>query len=128
MQIAIAVVLQAGQALVGVRGPQGPLAGYWEFPGGKVLPDEDPADAAVRECCEETGLAVRIVGVLGRIGHSYHYGPLDMTFFAAEPLEPGQAPRAPFRWTPVAELSAELFPPANAQIIAQLKAGGGAKK
>ncbi len=128
MRIAIAVVQHAGLALVGVRGPEGPLAGYWEFPGGKVLPDEDPADAAVRECREETGLAVRILGSLGQVAHTYPHGQLDINFFTAEPLEPGQAPRAPFRWMPIAELSAGLFPPANAEMIAQLKALWGAKK
>lgn len=128
MRIAIAVVQQAGLTLVGVRGPEGPLAGYWEFPGGKVLPDEDPAAAAVRECREETGLAVRIIGLLGQTTHTYDHGQLEMDFFTAEPLAPRQTPRAPFRWTPVAELSPALFPPANAQIIDQLKSLGDAKK
>ncbi|MGD8200221.1 NUDIX domain-containing protein [Ornithinimicrobium sp. W1679] len=34
------------------------LAGGWEFPGGKVEPGEDPADAAVREAAEELGVRV----------------------------------------------------------------------
>ena len=33
--------------------------GTWLFPGGAIDPDELPADAAVRECYEETGLLVR---------------------------------------------------------------------
>jgi 8-oxo-dGTP pyrophosphatase MutT (NUDIX family) len=31
---------------------------YWVLPGGAVDPHERPADAAVRECLEETGLLV----------------------------------------------------------------------
>ena len=37
----------------------------WELPGGHCEAGEDPARAAVREMGEETGLAVRIVGLVG---------------------------------------------------------------
>lgn len=33
----------------------------WEIPGGKTEPGESPADAAVRECREETGITCRNV-------------------------------------------------------------------
>lgn len=42
--------------------------GRWTTPGGLIEPDETPAAAAVREVREETGLTVRIVGLLGVYG------------------------------------------------------------
>ncbi len=45
--------------------------GKWNAPGGKVLPGEDPAQAAVRETYEETGL---------RVGPLRHRGVLHFTF------------------------------------------------
>ncbi|HEV3049610.1 MAG TPA: NUDIX domain-containing protein, partial [Longimicrobium sp.] len=42
--------------------------GVWSTPGGVMEPDETPADAAVREAWEETGLMVeprRVFGVYG---------------------------------------------------------------
>ena len=60
-QIAVAVVEHDGRFLVGLRPAGKPLAGFSEFPGGKVHSGETPAEAAERECREETGLSV-VVG------------------------------------------------------------------
>lgn len=51
---AAAVVLDGeGQVLLGRRAD----TGGWALPGGIIDPAEEPADAAVRECLEETGVA-----------------------------------------------------------------------
>jgi len=42
----------------------------WVAPGGLVEPGEQPADAAVRETWEETGLIVELTGILGVYGGS----------------------------------------------------------
>lgn len=41
----------------------------WTFIAGKIEPGESPADAAVREVKEETGLRIRAGGVIGRRVH-----------------------------------------------------------
>ena len=64
--VAIAVVEHDGCFLVGVRPEGKPLAGFAEFPGGKVDHGETPEQAAIRECREESGLADR-----GRFGVSF---------------------------------------------------------
>jgi ADP-ribose pyrophosphatase YjhB (NUDIX family) len=47
-----------------VRRAVAPALGAWCLPAGFVEYDEDPAAAAQRECLEETGLEVRLTGLL----------------------------------------------------------------
>ncbi len=60
---AAALVEREGQALL-VRRANDPLRGLWTLPAGFVDAGEDPAQAVVRECLEETGLVVRVTGLL----------------------------------------------------------------
>jgi 8-oxo-dGTP diphosphatase len=54
-----AVIVADGRVLAARRTRPADLAGYWEFPGGKVEPGEDPRAALIREIDEE--LAATIV-------------------------------------------------------------------
>jgi ADP-ribose pyrophosphatase YjhB (NUDIX family) len=56
----------AGRLLLVLRA-QPPAQGAWSLPGGRVEAGEDDAAAVVREVAEETGLAVRARGVVGRV-------------------------------------------------------------
>ena len=51
--------------------PQGKPAGTWVLPKGLLDPGEAPADAAVREVAEETGIEGRIVSKLGDVRYVY---------------------------------------------------------
>jgi 8-oxo-dGTP diphosphatase len=81
-----------------------PLAGLWEFPGGKVKPGETPSEAAVRECREETGVAVRVERLLMRVVHQYEHGTLELHFFACTPFGEANDVSGPFRWVAAQEL------------------------
>lgn len=66
----------------------------WLMPGGAVEPEETPANAAVREVWEETGLQVRLEGIAGVYGGSectvrYENGDRNsymMVVFEARPV------------------------------------------
>lgn len=124
-RIAVAVVMHRGRVLVGRRSLRAlDAAGFDEFPGGKVEPGEAPAAAAARECLEEAGIAVRVGDLLDRAGDVARSGPIDVLFYAAEPLDDHAEPNPPFGWVPVADLAALRFPAANAGVLARLAQGG----
>ncbi len=122
VEIAVAVVERDGMFLIGLRPAGVPLAGFWEFPGGKLQPGEAAADAAVRECLEETGLRVKVKREYPAVDHSYAHGELRLRFFACALMnEAALAGNSRFRWVPREELAKYEFPPANRELLAALQ-------
>ncbi len=94
--VACALVDEDGRILLAKR-PQGrSLAGLWEFPGGKVEPEETPEQALIRELREELGIVViqRCLAPLTFASHAYEDFHLLMPLYVCrnwdgdiEPLE-----------------------------------------
>jgi 8-oxo-dGTP diphosphatase len=55
---ACALIDADGRVLIAQRPDGKPMAGLWEFPGGKVEPSERPEQSLIRELREELGIAV----------------------------------------------------------------------
>lgn len=68
-----------GRLLVCRRPPEKHLGGFWEFPGGKIEPGEDPVTALIRELQEELGIVVAPCGSsLTPVVHDYGRGPIRL--------------------------------------------------
>lgn len=125
--VAVAVVSRCSHTgqqefLVGRRADDavdGP--GLDEFPGGKIETDETPAEAAARECLEESGLEVLIGEVLDRALGTCKAGPIEVWFLAATPVD-NRPPLPPFTWLTADQLPSLNFPETNRAVLAVLQA------
>jgi 8-oxo-dGTP diphosphatase len=93
------------------------LAGSWEFPGGKVEPDETPTAALEREIREELGVEIEVGSELGTWPIN---GALDLSLFFAEitsgELTPGETHDA-VRWLALDELTSVRWLPADERAL-----------
>jgi 8-oxo-dGTP diphosphatase len=56
--VCVALIDADGRVLLAERPPGKPMAGLWEFPGGKIAGNETPEAALIRELKEELGIDV----------------------------------------------------------------------
>jgi 8-oxo-dGTP diphosphatase len=123
--VAVALVDSDGRVLLAQRPAGKPLAGLWEFPGGKVSPGETPEAALVRELAEELGIDVdpKCLAPFTFASHGYADFHLLMPLYVcrvwqgiARPLE-GQN----LAWVRVGDLANHPMPAADIPLVAQLR-------
>jgi 8-oxo-dGTP diphosphatase len=124
--VVAAVIIAGGRVLLTQRKSGTHLAGAWEFPGGKVEPDEDPRDALARELKEEIGVDAEVGEVVEATFHRYPEKSVLLLFFEARVRAGSPPPRAidvaALRWAEAGELRDELFPPADVAVLGKVRA------
>lgn len=122
MRVAVAVITDEKQRfLITRRSPHAVHgAGLWEFPGGKLEPDETPEAALIREIKEEIGLDVLHSHFLGEVKHNYHLHSVSLFVYHVSAYAGDACCREiqmDLRWVAFNQLQDFEFPAANGQII-----------
>ena len=73
-QVSAAVVIKDQKVLLTRRNPDDNLAGYWEFPGGKIESNETPQQCLKRELQEELGILSVPGDILCESFYEYDHG------------------------------------------------------
>lgn len=121
----VALVLEnnQGDILLTQRQSGKHLAGYWEFPGGKVENNETLLEALIREINEELAYTPHQAAHLTTINHRYPEKTVNIHFYhcidntaTVNPQE-NQA----MQWVHKSNLNAIKLPPANQPVIKLLQ-------
>ena len=114
-----------GRVLLAKRPPGRPLAGLWEFPGGKVEAGETPEAALVRELDEELGIKVaeKCLAPLTFASHGYEAFHLLMPLYACRKWEGEVTARQgqELVWVRANRLADYAMPPADEPLKAMLR-------
>jgi len=121
--VVAAVIIRDGRVLLTRRAEGQHLAGMWEFPGGKLEPEESPEEALVRECREECGIEVEVNEILDVTHHRYPDKEVLLLFYRCE-LDSGEVRHlqvADHAWVAPPELDRYPLPPADERIVARIQ-------
>jgi 8-oxo-dGTP diphosphatase len=69
-------------------------AGKWEFPGGKIKPEENHSDAVKREVMEELGAEIEITRLQDPIKHSYNHAKIRLLPYECKLTDNSLEPQA----------------------------------
>jgi len=123
--VSAAVLIEGGRVLLSQRKAGTHLAGAWEFPGGKILPGEDPRDALSRELREELGIETTTGEIVDVTFHRYAERAVLLLFYLSRRRPASPDPRAidvgGFRWAGADELVDAEFPAADVAILQRVR-------
>lgn len=125
-QVVAALIIKGDKILICQRTRHQPMPLKWEFPGGKVEPEEPPKDALSRELDEELGIQAEIGPKVTTIRHHYGNGTaVELHFYVVRDYE-GEIQNRIFhdvRWVTREEMPGYDFLEADIALIKDLAEG-----
>jgi 8-oxo-dGTP diphosphatase len=121
--VAGALFDEQGRVLIAQRPPGKHMAGGWEFPGGKLEPDEQPFVGLQRELHEELGVEVHEAQRLIAYEHAYadRRVLLDLWLVSRFTGTPGSVEGQPLQWVTLDQLEAVGLLDADRPMIPALR-------
>lgn len=118
-----AAIMRDGAILCAQRGDSRSLAGYWEFPGGKIEVHETPQQALQREIEEELRCEITVGHELCTTRYAYDFGTIELTTFLCHLTEgePHLTEHREVRWLSPDHLHELDWAPADREAVGLLE-------
>jgi 8-oxo-dGTP diphosphatase len=84
IEVCCAIILDGAKILAVQRGPESSHPWKWEFPGGKIHPDETSTECIVREIEEELILRIEVIHQLEPVDFDYGTKQIRLIPFVCE--------------------------------------------
>ncbi len=121
--VTAAILVKAGRILIARRPAGDRLAGYWEFPGGKLEDGETARACLRRELYEEFGIQTRIGQFFAQTEHHYDHLAIRLLVFLAE-IESGDlhpCAHDAVQWVTPDQMNQFRFAPADRPVVKRLQ-------
>ena len=124
IEVVAAIIHHEGRYLATQRG-YGDWKDYWEFPGGKIEPEESREEALIREIREELRMEIVPERWLCTTEHDYPAFHLTMHCYLCHITEgtPHLTEHLAARWLTPEELHSVRWLPADVEVASKLKIG-----
>jgi 8-oxo-dGTP diphosphatase len=116
------IINHNNEVLCALRSQEMSLPGYWEFPGGKIEPGEDPDDALTREINEELHCHISVGELIEDVIHEYPTIIVRLMTYYAKIKDGTPIPHEHERliWLPINQLHTLEWAPADIPTIHKL--------
>jgi len=123
LRVVAAALFDGGRVLIAERPAGKHMAGWWEFPGGKVGSDETDAQALIRELREELGVDAEPNAEIMTLTHDYPDRTVDLVLWRATVTRgvPQGLDGQRLKWVDCRALAAERMLEADRPFIAALQ-------
>ena len=119
----VAAIIRQGERILATQRGYGDYKDGWEFPGGKIEPDETAEEAVVREIKEELGMTVAVEQHVVDVSYDYPQFHLEMACYLCSIAEgtPHLLEHEAARWLLPHEIDSVDWLPADVLIVDALK-------
>ena len=120
--VTAAAMVRDGKVLIAQREAGSHMEFRWEFPGGKLEPDEAPEECIVREIKEELDLDIEVIDIYKVVKFEYKEKDILLLCYLCRILKGEGKPLEckDFRWVTKDELENFDFVPADLPIVEKL--------
>lgn len=121
--VTAAIAINGNQIMIAKRGKGQSLEGYWEFPGGKLEPEENLQECLKRELLEELGVDANIGSIFCESTYEYESGKILLIALEAAFINDNFALTVhdELRWVPIKNLLDFKLAPADIFIAKKIQ-------
>jgi mutator mutT protein len=125
IDVVAAILINDNKVLIAQRAEDDPLAGLWEFPGGKIEAGESPEQSLIREMQEEFCIDIEVKEFFGSSTFQYEKGLVRLLAYMCSWTggEIRSTVHHDYAWVEISEMDRYKFAPADRPLVEKLRTG-----